>query len=169
MFVLSEKHCSMLLFPFINSEGDDLVECVVLPEIPIWGSKEAEEGALLNRQLLVVILLFCAGRDEGEKINVDYKYQYPSGDVDLGAGTKKSVIKARIQSVEENLIDLLERAATRKAKANEEIATANEEIAKANEELAKANEEIAKMATRAAKQEQKIQELEQLHPPEPMV
>ena len=165
MFVLSEKHCSMLLFPFINSEGDDLVECVVLPEIPIWGSKKAEEGALLNRQLLVVILLFCAGRDEGEKINVDY-YQYPSGDVDLGAGTKKSVIKARIQSVEENLIDLLERAATREAKANEEIATANEEIAKANEELAKANEEIAKMATRAAKQEQKIQEL---HPPEPKV
>ena len=36
-------------------------------EIPIWGSKKAEEGALLNRQLLVVILLFCAGRDEGEK------------------------------------------------------------------------------------------------------
>ena len=95
----------MLLFPFINSEGDDLVECVVLPEIPIWVSKKAEEGALLNRQLLVVILLFCAGRDEGEKINVDY-YQYPSGDVDLGAGTKKSVIKARIQSVEENLMDL---------------------------------------------------------------
>ena len=68
VFVLSEKHCSMLLFPFINSEGDDLVECVVLPEIPIWVSKKAEEGALLNRQLLVVILLFCAGRDEGEKI-----------------------------------------------------------------------------------------------------
>ena len=46
---------------------------------------------------------------------MDYKYPYPSGDVDLGAGTKKSVIKARIQSVEENLIDLL-------AKANEELA-----------------------------------------------
>ena len=60
VFVLSEKDCSMLLFPFINSEGDDLVECVVLPEIPIWVSKKAEEGALLNRQLLVVILLFCA-------------------------------------------------------------------------------------------------------------
>ena len=67
----------MLLFPFINSEGDDLVECVVLPEIPIWVSKKAEEGALLNRQLLVVILLFCAGRDEGEKIKyMDYKYPY---------------------------------------------------------------------------------------------
>ena len=67
---------------------------------------------------------------------MNYKYPYPSGDVDLGAGTKKSVIKARIQSVEENLMDLLERRE-----------------AKENEEIAKANKEIEKMATRAAKQE----------------
>ena len=87
---------------------------------------------------------------------MDYKYPYPSGDVDLGAGTKKSVIKARIQSVEENLMDLLERAAMREAKANEEIE-------KANKEIEKANEEMQEMATR-------IQELERkLQPPKPKV
>ena len=56
VFVLSEKDCSMLLFPFTNKDGFDLVECVLLPEIPIWANK-AEEGALLNRHLLVVMLL----------------------------------------------------------------------------------------------------------------
>jgi hypothetical protein len=69
VFVLSEKDCSMLLFPFINDEGDDLVECVLLPEIPIWDSNRAEEGALLNRHLLVVMLLLCGGRGEGEGIS----------------------------------------------------------------------------------------------------
>ena len=140
MFVLSEKNCSMLLFPFINSKNDDLVECVVLPEIPIWVSKKAEEGALLNRQLLVVILLFCAGRDEGENINyMDYKYEYPA---DLGAGTKKSVIKAKIQSVEENLMDLLTKEREEKEK---QIKKANEEKEKANEEIKKLNEEKEEM------------------------
>ncbi|CAI8021359.1 hypothetical protein GBAR_LOCUS12678 [Geodia barretti] len=76
VFVLSEKDCSMLLFPFING-GGDLVECVLLPEIPIWANK-TEEGALLNRHLLVVMLLLCGGRGEGDAINyLQYKYEYP--------------------------------------------------------------------------------------------
>ena len=32
VFVLSEKDCSMLLFPFTNKDGFDLVECVLLPD-----------------------------------------------------------------------------------------------------------------------------------------
>ena len=102
VFVLSEKDCSMLLFPFINDEEDDLVECVLLPEIPIWGSNRAEEGALLNRHLLVVMLLLCGGRGEGEGINYSRKkLNYPF------KGTTKSVIKQKIQTVQENMFELL--------------------------------------------------------------
>ena len=160
MFVLSEKNCSMLLFPFINSKNDDLVECVVLPEIPIWVSKKAEEGALLNRQLLVVILLFCAGRDEGENINyMDYKYEYPA---DLGAGTKKSVIKAKIQSVVENLMDLLTKEREEKEKEREEKEKEKKEKEKANEEIKKLNEEKEEMLAT-------IKELQRGLEPEPKV
>ena len=68
----------MLLFPFTNKDGFDLVECVLLPEIPIWANK-AEEGALLNRHLLVVMLLLCGGRGKGDAIDyTQYKSQYPS-------------------------------------------------------------------------------------------
>ena len=68
VFVLSEKDCLMLLFPFINDKGGDLVECVLLPEIPIWASG-AGEGALLNRNLLVMMLLLCGGRGKGDAID----------------------------------------------------------------------------------------------------
>ena len=92
----------MLLFPFINEEGVDLVECVLLQEIPIWGSNRVEEGALLNRHLLVVMLLLCGGRGEGEGINYSRKRLiYPFD------GTKKSVIKQKIQTVRENMMELV--------------------------------------------------------------
>ena len=104
VFVLSEKYCSMLLFPFIDNDNNDLVECVLLPEIPIWANK-VEEGALLNRHLLVVMLLLCGGHGEDDEINyLQYKYVYPSG------GTKKSEIKKRIQTVRENITDLLQKS-----------------------------------------------------------
>ena len=117
VFVLSEKDCSMLLFPFINDDEDDLVECVLLPEIPIWGSNRAEEGALLNRHLLGVMLLLCGGRGEGEGIDYStYKLKYPF------EGTKKSVIKQKIQTVRENMFELIQKekeVAERKLQENE--------------------------------------------------
>ena len=92
----------MLLFPFINSNKEDIVECVLLPEIPIWNSDRAEEGALVNRHLLVVMLLLCGSRfiSAVEPLKV----VYPSN------GTKKALIKERIQTVQENMMDLLNKA-----------------------------------------------------------
>ena len=117
VFVLSEKDCSMLLFPFINDEGVDLVECVLLPEIPIWASNRADEGALLNKQLLVVMLLLCGGRGKGDAINYSqYKYEYPHKE-----GTRKSVIKETIQTVRENMTELLQKVERERDEAKEEI------------------------------------------------
>ena len=36
VFVLSEKSCKALLFPFVNKENHDAVECLLLPDTPVW-------------------------------------------------------------------------------------------------------------------------------------
>ena len=107
----------------MNSNEEDIVECVLLPEIPIWNSDRAEEGALVNRHLLVVMLLLCGSRfiSTVEPLKV----VYPSN------GTKKALIKERIQSVQENMMDLLKEA-NNKVEAMEKELT---KLVKANTEL----------------------------------
>ena len=98
VFVLSEKGCSILLFPFVNDREQDLVECVLLP---IWLPDKVKEGSLLNRNLLVVLLLLCGGHSDGIISSSEYKYPYPK------EGTRKSLLKEKIQTVEESTSELL--------------------------------------------------------------
>ena len=56
IFVLSEVSCSILLFPFQDVNGEDIVECLLLPDIPVWVGKENEEVSL-NKELLVILVL----------------------------------------------------------------------------------------------------------------
>ena len=36
VFVLSENSATVLLFPFVNNSDNGVVECVQLPDYPIW-------------------------------------------------------------------------------------------------------------------------------------
>ena len=102
VFVLSEKGYSILLFPFVNRHGQDLVEYVLLPEIPISALPDkVKEGSLLNRNLLVVLLLLCGGHGDGVVIP-SLEYQYPL------EGTRKSFLKEKIQTVQESMSELLQ-------------------------------------------------------------
>ena len=140
VFVLSEKDCSMLLFPFINKDKNDLVECVLLPEIPIWANK-VEEGALLNRHLLVVMVLICGGRGKDDEIDyMQYKYVYPSG------GTKKSVIKEKVQTVRENMIDMLQKAEKKRQDAEKKGQEAERKVDKMERQITSLRNQLQSQA-----------------------
>ena len=140
----------MLLFPFTNKDGFDLVEFVLLPEIPIWANK-AEERALLNRHLLVVMLLLCGGRGKGDAIDyTQYKSQYPS------EGTKKAVIKESIQTVWENMSELLQKA---ERELQEERKEAKRKLQEEREEAERKLQEVRKEAERKLQEERKSMHL----------
>ena len=89
VFVLSEKSCKVLLFPFVNDENHDVVECLLLPDIPVW--IKTDSGPSLNKTLLLILLLLCCTKN---RTGMGYKYP--------GTSTRKSLIKKRIQTVEEH-------------------------------------------------------------------
>ena len=77
------------------------------------------------------MLLLCGGRGEGEGINYSrYKLKYPF------KGTKKSVIKQKIQTVRENMIELLQ-----KAEREKEVAEREKEVAERKLQENKRNQE----------------------------
>ena len=41
--------------------GEDIVECLLLPDIPVWVGKENEEVSL-NKELLVILVLLSNNR-----------------------------------------------------------------------------------------------------------
>ena len=127
----------MLLFPFINSNGGDIVECVLLPEMPIWASNRAEEGALVNRHLLVVMLLLCGSRFFPDVESL--KVEYPSD------GTKKALIKERIQTVQENMIDLLKKAERKVEESDTKLKESDTKLKESERENKELKREITKL------------------------
>ena len=88
VFVLSEKSCKILLFPFINKKEKDIIDCLLLPDIPVW--IENDFGGSLNRKFLLILLLLSC-REHKEWIRIKSP----------GESTRKSLIKSRILTVEQ--------------------------------------------------------------------
>ena len=82
VFVVSEKSCKVLLFPFVNIENHD-VECLLLPDIPVW--IETDSRVSLNKRLLQMLLLLSCTKNR-----LRMRYKYP------GTSTRKSLVKKRI-------------------------------------------------------------------------
>ena len=102
---------------------------MLLPKIPIWLPDKVEEGSLLNRNLLVVLLLLCGGHSDGIISSSEYKYQYPK------EGTWKSLLKEKIQTVEESMSELLKKRDEVIKKRDEELKESGEVIKKRDEEI----------------------------------
>ena len=119
-------------------------------QIPIWANK----GALLNRHLLVVMLLLCGGRGKGDAIDyTQYKSQYPS------EGTKKAVIKESIQTVWENMAELLQKAQEEREEAERKLQKERKEAKRERKEAERKLQEERKEAERMRKKaERKLQE-----------
>ena len=130
MCLLSEKGCSILLFPFVNQINQGLVKALLLPELPLWASTENMTGlTFLNSDFLVLLLLLC-----GEEGQLSFKHSYPL------EGTRKALLKEKIQTVKETMAELL-------AEANERVREAKERAERAREA-----EERAERARREAEE-----------------
>ena len=97
---MSEKSVTVLLFPFINKSHKELVECIVLPDLPLWKSQK------LNKSVLIFLLVLCGGHDTA---HVSMQYPYPLD------GTTKQSLQAHILTESEeqakkfkDLMELLE-------------------------------------------------------------
>ena len=70
-----------LLFPFVNQNHQDIIECLQLPDIPLWIDNDF--GGSLNSDLLLLLLLLSC-RKHKEWVRIEYP----------GECTRKSLIKA---------------------------------------------------------------------------
>ena len=99
VFVLSEVSVKVILFPFQNENGVNVIESVQLPDFPLWLPRNPEsDEASLNQNSLVLLLLLCGSY----KIDVAMKYLYPA------ESTPRSVIKPFIVTVTEDCKRTLE-------------------------------------------------------------
>ncbi len=91
VFVLSELSAKVLLFQSTNEDSGDIVECIQLPDYPIWLPK-AENGHMINPEFLVLVLLLsgCNRVSRTPK-----KVRYP------GCSTRKSAVVNRVRTVQE--------------------------------------------------------------------
>ena len=75
VFVLSEVSVKVILFPFQNENGVNVIESVQLPDFPLWLPRNPESDEVsLNRNSLVLLLLLCGSYET----DVAMKYLYPA-------------------------------------------------------------------------------------------
>ena len=84
----------MMFFPFVNKESKAIVEGVLLEDFPLWVNSSG--GQCLNRQLLVLFLVLCAGRE-----SATLQYTYPNG------GTLKKDVMEHILTATEKMEEAL--------------------------------------------------------------
>ena len=123
VFVLSEKSCKLLLFPFVNNDEEDVVECLLLPDIAVWIKKDSEVS--LNKTLLVMLLLLSCTTNRNRM-----KCKY------LGTSTRKSLIKDRIQTVEEHTAELNRKLKLQVEQATQVVDELRSELEELKEQLA---------------------------------
>ena len=92
VFVLSEKTCKLFLFPFVNEKTEDVVKCLLLPDIPVWIKNDS--GVSLNKRLLQILLLLSC-RKTSKRCNIRTLVPPP----------KKSLVRERIQTVDELMVE----------------------------------------------------------------
>ena len=93
-FVLSEESAKVMFFPFVNKESKAIVEGVLLEDFPLWVN--SSDSQCLNRQLLVLFLVLCAGRE-----SATLQYRYPNG------GTLKKDVMEHILTATEKMEEAL--------------------------------------------------------------
>ena len=99
VFVLSEVSVKVILFPFQNENGVNVIESVQLPDFPLWLPRNPESDEVsLNQNSLVLPLLLCGSHET----DVAMKYLYPA------ESTPRSVIKPLIITVTEDYERTLE-------------------------------------------------------------
>ena len=108
VFVLSEKSAKLILFPFKNKSQEQLIECVLLPDFPLWVNASSLDMRL-NYDLLVSILLLCGG----DRIHPMTMCVYPED------GTPKRKLRDYIHTVTENVKEEFEKKILEIQKENE--------------------------------------------------
>ena len=137
VFVLSEKSCKLLLFPFVNNDEEDVVECLLLPDIAVWIKKDSEVS--LNKTLLVMLLLLSCTTNRNRM-----KCKY------LGTSTRKSLIKDRIQTVEEHTAELNRKLKLQVEQATLQVEQATQVVHKKDQELDELRSELEELKEQLA-------------------
>ena len=89
----------VILFPFQDENGVDVIESIQLPDFPLWEPRNPESDEVsLNRNSLVLLLLLCSSHEP----DVAMKYTYPA------ESTPRSVIKPLICTVTEDYKRIIE-------------------------------------------------------------
>jgi len=145
VFVLSEKSCKVLLFPFVNNSEEDVIESLLLPDIAVWIEKDSKVS--LNKTLLVMLLLLSCTTNRNRM-----KCKY------LGTSTRKSLIKDRIQTVEEHTAEInrklrlqVEQATLVVHKKDQELDELRSEAKKMEKELKELKEQLAEFKSETKK------------------
>jgi len=134
-----EKSCKLLLFPFVNNEEEDVVECLLLPDIAVW--IENDSGVSLNKTLLKILLLSCTKNRTGRM-----KYDYP------GPSTKKSLVKERIWSVKELMSDTNRQLSQKLESKCKELEDKSQELEDLRSELSALKEELEAFKSKSKKE-----------------
>jgi len=138
VFVLSEKTCKLLLFPFVNDKEEDVVECLLLPDIAVW--IENDSGVSLNNRLLQMLLLLSCTKNRTRM-----RYTYP------GVSTRKSLVKDRIQTVEERTAELNRQLTQVVEQKDQELGELRRELLKAKEKGQQLEEQLAEFKSKTTK------------------
>ena len=90
--MLSEVSAQVILHPFISSNGNCVVESVLLPEYRLW--ETTHDYMLFNRDLLTLLLLLSATHSPYTTIDtkVNYDHEFPESDCTPNRGIKDHII-----------------------------------------------------------------------------
>ena len=134
VFVLSEEGIQIVMFPFCDSDGDDLVEAVLIPLYPFWVNDDGQ--SMMNTELFV-LLIMLAGRQKVHPAEHELQivYTYPNA-------TKKRVIRKFIQTVKQEMHDMEQRLAQAIAEAIAEKQQAEQNLAMALQRIRELEKEL---------------------------
>ena len=113
--VVSEKDVQLLCFPYTTDEQLLAVDCICLPQMPLFldAALGASKALHINEYLLALILLLC-----GEE---SYSTIYPFAPMKLAGAVPKGNVKEHICSYEEKAAEALTQALQREEESQREI------------------------------------------------
>ena len=157
--VLSEKGMHLILFPFIKDGDEEVLDCLVFPEFPLFlnvqgltNRSTTYQSILINHFLLLLLLVWTK-----EGVNFYRDGLFNRERINLPNGTKKSAIKPFILTAEEKELEIMQ------ATMAEQQATMAEQQAAMAEQQAMMAEQQAMMAEQEEQirlLNEKIRELE---------
>ena len=148
--ILSEKAAQLVCFPFLNVDNSDAINCLVLPEIPLFLPVNTSDHSSLtfsvvNRYLLALILVWTEPR-----AGLYHAHHIIRKKIVLQGAVKKSLITARIRTGTEVLTEANRQLEQQLEEQAKEI---NEKLNEKDKEINEKDKEIKELKTQLAKRQ----------------